>query len=113
MRNNPIRYRMAIYDSAGTHASNYTVSAYGKSQKEGLGGSDSLRRAAVLAMRDAAALMIMQMDKATKISALANGPIDPLDAVPEAVRAEAAPSAAEDEPDEDFGLFAIGGIDDD
>lgn len=108
-----IRYRMAIYDSAGTHASNYTVSAYGKSQKEGLGGSDSLRRAAVLAMRDAAALMIMQMDKATKISTLANGPIDPIDAVPEAVRAEAAPSVAEEEPDEDFGLFAIGGIDDD
>ena len=108
-----IRYRMAIYDSAGTHASNYTVSAYGKSQKEGLGGSDSLRRAAILAMRDAAALIIMQMDKATKISALANGPIDPLDAVPGEMQADADTEPDAEETEEDFSLFAIGGIDDD
>lgn len=108
-----IRYRMAIYDSAGTHASNYTVSAYGKSQKEGLGGSDSLRRAAILAMRDAAALIIMQMDKATKISALANGPIDPLDAVPGELQADADTESDAGEAEEDFSLFAIGGIDDD
>ena len=108
-----IRYRMAIYDSAGTHASNYTVSAHGKSQKEGLGGSDSLRRAAILAMRDAAALIIMQMDKATKISALANGPIDPLDAVPGELQADADTESDAGEAEEDFSLFAIGGIDDD
>ena len=68
-----IRYRINIFDSAGNRASSWSVSAYGKSQKEGITGSDSLRRAAVLAMRDAAALIIMQMDKATKISSLANG----------------------------------------
>ena len=50
-----IRYRMQIYDSAGNSASTWTVSAYGKSQKEGLGGSKALQRAAELAMRDAAA----------------------------------------------------------
>ena len=108
-----IRYRMAIYDSAGTHASNYTVSAYGKSQKEGLGGSDALRRAAILAMRDAAALIIMQMDKATKISALANGPIDPLDGIPGELQADADTEPESQEAEEDFSLFAIGGIDDD
>ncbi|MDH4055568.1 MAG: hypothetical protein OEV58_09345, partial [Gammaproteobacteria bacterium] len=69
-----IRYRLQIFDSVGNSASTWTVSAYGKSQKEGLGGSKSLQRAAVLAMRDAAALILLQMDKATKIGALADGP---------------------------------------
>ena len=36
-----------VYDSIGNRASSWTVNAYGKSQKEGIGGSDSLRRAAV------------------------------------------------------------------
>ena len=40
-------------------------------------GTDSLRRAAILAMRDAAALIIMQMDKVSKIRDLADGPLDP------------------------------------
>ena len=73
----------------------------------------SLRRAAILAMRDAAALIIMQMDKATKISALANGPIDPLDAVPGELQADADTEPDAEEAEEDFSLFAIGGIDDD
>ena len=71
-----IRYRMLVYDSAGNKFANWPVSAYGKSQKEGLGGSDSLHRAAVLAMRDAAALIVTQMEKATGLSALADGPLD-------------------------------------
>ena len=41
-----IRYRINVFDSAGNRASSWTVSAYGKSQKEGITGSDSLRRAA-------------------------------------------------------------------
>jgi len=106
-----IRYRMAIYDNVGNNASNWTVSAYGKSQKEGLGGSDSLRRAAILAMRDAAALIIMQMDKVTKISALADGPVSAPVEDPEmkAAAAESTPA----EPASVIGVFAIGGIDDD
>lgn len=99
-----IRYRMQIFDSAGNSAATWTVSAYGKSQKEGMGGSKSLRRAAVLAMRDAAALILLQMDKATKISDLADGPLD-------------LSNLNGDGPDEDdnalppAGIFAIGGID--
>ena len=42
-----IRYRMNVFDSVGNRASSWTVSAYGKSEKEGLTGTDSLRRAAV------------------------------------------------------------------
>ena len=95
-----IRYRLNVFDSVGNRASSWTISAYGKSQKEGITGSDSLRRAAVLAMRDAAALIVMQMDKVSKIRQLADGPL--------------APQAAE--PDEQLasviGIFAIGGIDD-
>jgi hypothetical protein len=75
-----IRYRLIIFDSAGNKFANWPVSAYGKSQKEGIGGSDSLQRAAVLAMRDAAALMVTQLEKATGLSALADGPLETPDA---------------------------------
>ena len=61
-----IRYRLKVYDSEGIEVANWPVSAYGKSQSGG--GSDALRRAAVLAMRDAAALMIMKLDEQTGIS---------------------------------------------
>ena len=62
-----IRYRLKVYNSEGTVVANWPVSAYGKSQSGG--GKDALRRAAVLAMRDAAALMIMKLDDETGISA--------------------------------------------
>ena len=105
-----IRYRMAVFDSVGNRASSWTVSAYGKSQKEGIGGSDALRRAAVLAMRDAAALIIMQMDRVTKIRDLADGPLDPATAEPGTMLAESAEDS--EEPENVVGIFAIGGIDD-
>lgn len=102
-----IRYRLQVFDSLGNSASSWTVSAYGKSQKEGLRGSDSLQRAAVLAMRDAAALIVMQMDKVTKISTLADGPLAP----PEPTVASA--DTGSSEPESPIGVFVIGGIDDD
>ena len=106
-----IRYRLSIFDSIGNRASSWTVNAYGKSQKEGLGGSDSLKRAAVLAMRDAAALIIMQMDKVTKIRDLADGPLDPTTLEPEERLASSEPDE-EEPPASVIGIFAIGGIDD-
>jgi hypothetical protein len=39
-----------------------------------MGKSQALQRAAVLAMRDAAALMVMKLDKETQISSLLNKP---------------------------------------
>jgi hypothetical protein len=107
-----IRYRISVFDSIGNRASSWTVSAYGKSEKEGLGGSDSLRRAAILAMRDAAALIIMQMDKVTRIRQLANGPLDPAEVEPGELNADAAQDAQSNEPASVIGVFAIGGIDD-
>ena len=107
-----VRYRISVFDSIGNPASSWTVSAYGKSQKEGLGGSDSLRRAAILAMRDAAALIIMQMDKVTKIRKLADGPLSPADTDAGELSAAASPDADNDEPESVIGVFAIGGIDD-
>ena len=65
-----IRYRIKIFDSAGVQVANWPIAAYGKSQSSTFGGDEALRRAAVLAMRDAAALIIMQMDKSTGISKL-------------------------------------------
>ena len=105
-----IRYRMSVFDSVGNRASSWTVNAYGKSQKEELGGGESLKRAAVLAMRDAAALIIMQMERATKISQLANGPLEPAETESDAVLAGA--QAESEEPASVIGVFAIGGIDD-
>jgi hypothetical protein len=106
-----IRYRLSIFDSIGNRASSWTVNAYGKSQKEGIGGSDSLKRAAILAMRDAAALIIMQMDKVAKIRDLADGPLEP--AVPESEERLAGTQPEKDEqPASVIGVFAIGGIDD-
>jgi len=66
-----IRYRIKIFDRQGTQVANWPISSYGKSQTSTFGNDAALRRAAVLAMRDAAALIIMQMDKSTGISGLA------------------------------------------
>jgi hypothetical protein len=65
-----IRYRLRVYDQAGTLVSNWPISAYGKSQTTVMNKSDALHRAAVLAMRDAAALMIIKLDDVTGISSL-------------------------------------------
>lgn len=66
-----IRYRIKIFDANGTQVANWPISAYGKALSTTFGGDAALRRAAVLAMRDAAALIIMQMDKSTGVSKLA------------------------------------------
>ena len=69
-----IRYRLKIYDIAGDLYANWPLSAYGKSEEFGLTGDEPLKRAAILAMRDAAALTIMNLDKSTAISALKDRP---------------------------------------
>lgn len=65
-----IRYRIKIFDNAGIQIANWPIAAYGKSQSVTFGGDKALQRAAILAMRDAAALIILQMDKETGISKL-------------------------------------------
>ncbi|MDZ7643799.1 MAG: hypothetical protein U5K76_05975 [Woeseiaceae bacterium] len=100
-----IRYRIRIFDDAGTQIANWPISAYGKSQSSTFGGDDALRRAAILAMRDAAALVILQMDKATGISKLANSANGAVDAdlnagAPDTGPASLQTTAAEEIPDE-------------
>ncbi len=70
-----IRYRLRVFNTAGDEVANWPVSAYGKTEKQSIRGSQALQRAAILAMRDAAALMIMKLDEATGISKLAEGEI--------------------------------------
>ena len=65
-----IRYRIKIFDRDGVQIANWPIAAYGKSLSTTFGGDEALQRAAILAMRDAAALIILQMDKATGISKL-------------------------------------------
>lgn len=66
-----IRYRIKVFDEEGDQVANWPVSAYGKSETASVSGTQALQRAAVLAMRDAAALMIMKLDEATGISKIA------------------------------------------
>jgi hypothetical protein len=61
-------------------------------------------------MRDAAALIIMQMDRATNIRALADGPLEP--ASDDAAVMQAGAKQEEEQPASVIGIFAIGGIDD-
>lgn len=65
-----IRYRIKVFDPEGKLVVNWPLSAYGKSLTTAMGGSDALQRAAVLAMRDAAALMILKFNTKTFASAL-------------------------------------------
>lgn len=69
-----IRYRLKVYDSSGDQYANWPLSAYGKSEQTGLTGTEPLKRAAILAMRDAAALMIMKLDSSTELMKLKDRP---------------------------------------
>ena len=100
-----IRYRIKIFDSEGKVFVNWPISAYGKSLSTAMGGDDALHRAAVLAMRDAAALIIMQMDKATGISSLNRETLSSVAAspgpeLPDTLVEETQTSASEDTTDE-------------
>ena len=97
-----IRYRIKIFDVDGVQVANWPIAAYGKSQTSTFGGDDALRRAAVLAMRDAAALIIMQMDKSTGISKLRGARVQPNSAPPTVIPDEEGiqTTAAEDIPNE-------------
>ena len=54
---------MKIYDNSGSEIINWPISSYGKTSTSIFADEQDLGRAAVLAMRDAAALIILQMEK--------------------------------------------------
>ncbi len=61
-----IRYRLRIFDDEGTEISNWPIAAYGKAGSEGMFSADeALARAAVLAMRDAAAMIGLRFARET------------------------------------------------
>ena len=100
-----IRYRIKIFDSEGNQFANWPVSAYGKSLSTAMGEDDALHRAAVLAMRDAAALIIMRMDRDTGISKLnrqqlSSGATSPGPELSDIMVEEAQTTASEDTTDE-------------
>lgn len=97
-----IRYRIKIFDGEGVQVANWPIAAYGKSQATTFGGDEALRQAAVLAMRDAAALIILQMDKSTGISKLRDASVRSNSASPAVVPDEESvqTTAAEDIPDD-------------
>lgn len=85
-----VRYRLKVWNSMGDLIANWPIAAYGKSQATALGGSDALQRAAVLAMRDAAALMIDKMDRETGIGSTQRRRPPALDQSPPATAADPA-----------------------
>lgn len=104
-----IRYRIKIFDNQGNQIANWPISAYGKSLTTTFGSDAALRRAAVLAMRDAAALVILQMDKATgisKLSAATRAPESPPSAPPDEIPAvePVMQTTATEESNDDSGL---------
>ena len=60
-----IRYRIKIYDNQGKTIANWPISAYGKSETGTFSDNNDLGHAAILAMRDAAALIILQIEKSS------------------------------------------------
>ena len=60
-----IRYRIKIYDNQGKTIANWPISAYGKSETGTFSNNNDLGHAAILAMRDAAALIILQIEKSS------------------------------------------------
>jgi hypothetical protein len=95
-----IRYRIKIFDKNGTQIANWPIAAYGKSLSTMFGGDEALQRAAILAMRDAAALIILQMDKATGISKLSQASAQQAPALPAPDQMKVQATAAEESPDE-------------
>jgi hypothetical protein len=95
-----IRYRLKVYDRDGRLVSNWPVSAYGKASTDGRSNKGALQRAALLAMRDAAALMVMKFDKVTRISELAEEPADRENPAPTAEPEQALPVSLEEGDDE-------------
>ena len=63
-----IRYRIKIFDSAGNEIINWPISSYGKTSTTTFSDDDDLANAAILAMRDAAALIVLQLEKTNKLS---------------------------------------------
>ena len=97
-----IRYRLKIFDSEGVQIANWPIAAYGKSLTTTFGGNEALQRAAVLAMRDAAALIILQMGRATGINQLSQhrAAQEPETTAPANIEMNVQSTAAEVQPNE-------------
>ncbi|MEM8982725.1 MAG: hypothetical protein AAGC71_06840 [Pseudomonadota bacterium] len=74
-----IRYQIEVFNRFGTRVGAWPINAYGKSGAERFEGEAAIQRAAILAMRDAAALVTMRV--AAQAQRAANdargGPDDP------------------------------------
>jgi len=67
-----IRYRIKMFNNNGVEVINWPISSYGKTSTSTFANEQDLANAAVLAMRDAAALIILQIEKSKKITNIIN-----------------------------------------
>ena len=65
-----IRYRIKIYNDNGKEIVNWPISAYGKTSTSTFSDEQDLAKAAILAMRDAAALILLQLEKTQEFNNL-------------------------------------------
>ena len=68
-----IRYNLRIYTPDGKLVNKWPVTAYGESDANMLSPDDSMRRAAELAMRDAAAKIVIEMPEQNGVRELVGG----------------------------------------
>ena len=59
---------LKIFDHNGIEIINWPISAYGKTSTTTFSDDNDLANAAILAMRDAAALIILQLEKTNKLA---------------------------------------------
>lgn len=84
------KYRVHFYNAQGQQLGQWPLIAYGRSESRFLDKQASLREAAEVAMRDAAAAMVLEFDQHPAVRAFLYGP----DAAPAVVTQEAEANAS-------------------
>ena len=65
-----IKYRLSLYQPDGQFATSWIFTAYGKNRVEGLAQEDDLKEATVIALRDAAAAVAVELGEKARIKTM-------------------------------------------
>ncbi len=65
-----IKYRLSLYQPDGQFATSWIFTAYGKNRVEGLAQEDDLKEATIIALRDAAAAVAVELGEKARIKTM-------------------------------------------
>ncbi len=65
-----IKYRLTLYQPDGQFATSWIFTAYGKNRVEGLAQEDDLKEATIIALRDAAAAVAVELGEKARIKTM-------------------------------------------